>query len=406
MYEGKIIKFYREKYKLTQEQLGKDICSVTHISKIECAQTKYAPEIVNLLSNRLGINMELEVANFMNIKQRLLHWHDVIIMQLFEEMDQINYEFEMEELIQISEYHDMYQLLRAKYFLTHNKINEAYKIIKKIQKKEAKLAQYESNLLKHILGIYYLAKQEYVKVIQILKSIDNTNYKNPEYYYHLAVAYHTLKAPVLTYYYAEKSHQFFKQINNYLRVIDAEMLMIIQVQGETLDEEIIIRFKNLIRSCELCNSPDRKAKVLHNLAYEYFRGKRYKEASKYYKESMYLKDSECSSYLLSLEGYIRSSFEDAACNLEELIQEAETGLSTAKKHSYTLYIHLFKLLLYFLKSKEKEYYHYLNTRALPMFMKSGFSFLMERSKKELFNYYSKMDLNEQAMEIAQLIVNS
>jgi tetratricopeptide (TPR) repeat protein len=300
----------------------------------------------------------------------------------------------------------MYQLLRAKYYLTYNKINEAYKIIKKIQKKEAKLAQYESNLLKHILGIYYLAKQEYVKVIQILKSIDNTNYKNPEYYYHLAVAYHTLKAPVLTYYYAEKSHQFFKQINNYLRVIDAEMLMIIQVQGETLDEEIIIRFKNLIRSCELCNSPDRKAKVLHNLAYEYFRGKRYKEASKYYKESMYLKDSECSSYLLSLEGYIRSSFEDAACNLEELIQEAETGLSTAKKHSYTLYIHLFKLLLYFLKSKEKEYYHYLNTRALPMFMKSGFSFLMERSKKELFNYYSKMDLNEQAMEIAQLIVNS
>ncbi|WML27203.1 hypothetical protein [Neobacillus sp. OS1-33] len=33
MYEGKIIKFYREKYKLTQEQLGKDICSITLLRK-------------------------------------------------------------------------------------------------------------------------------------------------------------------------------------------------------------------------------------------------------------------------------------------------------------------------------------------------------------------------------------
>ncbi|WP_088073021.1 helix-turn-helix domain-containing protein [Gottfriedia luciferensis] len=406
MYEGKIIKFYREKNKLTQEQLGKDICSVTHISKIECAQTKYAPEIISLLSKRLGINMELEVANFMNIKQRLLHWHDVIIMELFEEMNQIYYEFEIEELIQISEYNDMYQLLKAKYLLTYNKLNEANKIIKMMQKKESKLAPFESNLLKHILGINYLAKQEYIKVIQILKSIDNSIYKNPEYYYHLAVAYHTLKAPVLAYYYAERSHQFFKQINNYLRVIDAEMLMIIQIQGDTLDEEIINRFKNLIRSCELCNSPDRKSKVLHNLAYEYYRGKKYTEASKYYKESMSLKNSESSRFLLSLEGYIRSSLEESNSNIEELIHHAEHGLSVAKKYNYVLYIHLFKLLLYLLKSKEKEYHHYLYSKALPMFLKNGFTFLIERSKKELFNYYSKMKLNDQAMEIANLIVNA
>ncbi|MGA5690182.1 hypothetical protein [Cytobacillus pseudoceanisediminis] len=35
MYEGKIIKFYREKTKLTQQQLGEGICSDTHVSKIE-----------------------------------------------------------------------------------------------------------------------------------------------------------------------------------------------------------------------------------------------------------------------------------------------------------------------------------------------------------------------------------
>lgn len=64
MYEGKIIKFYREKYKLTQEQLGKDICSITHISKIECNQTTFATEIIALICKRLGINMETEIKNF------------------------------------------------------------------------------------------------------------------------------------------------------------------------------------------------------------------------------------------------------------------------------------------------------------------------------------------------------
>src|SRR4030095_11753410 len=104
MYEGKIIKFYREKYKLTQEQLGKNICSITHISKIECNQTTYSTEIISLLSKRLGINMELEVKKLKNIKQSLVHWHDAIIMQLFEDMDQINSELEREDLIEISEY--------------------------------------------------------------------------------------------------------------------------------------------------------------------------------------------------------------------------------------------------------------------------------------------------------------
>ncbi|MDF2789575.1 MAG: hypothetical protein K0S80_2673 [Neobacillus sp.] len=70
MYEGKIIKFYREKYKLTHEQLGKDICS------------------------------------------------------MFKDMTQINGELEQEELIQISEYFYMYQLLLARYLLMDNKCHE------------------------------------------------------------------------------------------------------------------------------------------------------------------------------------------------------------------------------------------------------------------------------------------
>ncbi|MEC1525194.1 helix-turn-helix transcriptional regulator [Neobacillus niacini] len=125
MNEGKIIKFYREKYKMTQEQLGKGICSGTHISKIERLHTEYAPEIITLLSQRLGINIENELIKLNTIKNRLNHWHDVIVMQLFDEMNLINHELEQEDLIQISDYINLYKLLRVRYLLIHNLTEEA-----------------------------------------------------------------------------------------------------------------------------------------------------------------------------------------------------------------------------------------------------------------------------------------
>lgn len=407
MYEGKIIKFYREKYKITQEKLGKGICSVTHLSKIECTKTAFAPEIIALLCKRLGVNMDMEVAKLHNIKQQLFDWHYALIMKLVNDADQLNKELEQEELIQISDYYYMYQVLRARYFIMQDKLTEAYRIIKKVQKMENKMTPYETNLLKHVLGIYYLFKQEYIKAIETLKAIDNGIYNNPEYYYQLAVAYHRLQSPVLAYYYAEKSYQYFKDMNNYLRLIDAEMLMIIQVKDDDdVNEEIIQRFKKLIKSCDLCNAINQKAKVLHNLGYEYLRRKKYDQASKYFLESMSLKEKESLPYLISLESYIRSSYEGNLFPNDKLINLAENGLTIALNTDQLLYIHLFRLLLYLLKSKEQQYYQYLSNKALPMFTKFGHADLIERSNKELFNYYFNKNLKDEALEIAHSLVNT
>jgi HTH-type transcriptional regulator, quorum sensing regulator NprR len=405
MDEGKIIKFYREKYKMTQEQLGKGICSGTHISKIERLHTEYAPEIITLLSQRLGINIENELMKLNTIKNRLNHWHDVIVMQLFEEMDLIHHELEQEELIQISDYIYLYKLLRARYLLIHNLTEQALEIIKEIQKKEHKLSTYEANLFQHVLGVYYIAKHENLKALQALKSINDTDYNNKEYTYHLAVAYHSIESPVMAYYYADKSRQFFKEINNYLRVIDAEMLMAIQVKDDGNFKETIQRFESLIKSCELCHSPGRKAKVVHNLAFEYYRRKDYEPASLYYKESMLLKDNESSPYLLSLEGYIRSAYYGSLLPKDELLQLANEGLERALKKNEPLYINLFTLLSYLIQDKEQEYHQYLSDSSLPLFKKFGFVYLIKRSEKELFNYCVKQKQTRKALKIAQILIN-
>ncbi|WP_088044245.1 helix-turn-helix domain-containing protein [Bacillus sp. EAC] len=405
MNEGKIIKFYREKYQMTQEQLGKGICSGTHISKIERLQTEYAPEIMTLLSARLGINMEHELMKLNNINKRLDQWQNVIIMQLYEEMDLINNELLNEELIQISNNANLYKLLRIRYLLMHNLVEESFTFLNEIKKIEHKLSPYETNLLRHVLGIYYLAKHEHLKAIQSLKTINDREYTNDEHYYHLAVAYHSHEQPVLAYFYADKAKQFFKNTNSYLRVIDAEMLMLIQLKDDGEFTETIKGFENLIHSCDLCKSTERKARVLHNLAFEYFRKKNYDLASKYYYESMQLKDNESNPYLLSLEGYISSSFFGKLLGEDELFLLANEGLEKAKNKNDQLYINLFTLLDFLIKNKEHDYHQYLSEQSLPLFKKLGFVYLIKRSKKELFNYYVKLKQTGNALKLAQLMIN-
>ncbi|MBX4384500.1 hypothetical protein K4G98_28470, partial [Mycobacterium tuberculosis] len=76
--------------------------------------------------------------------------------------------------------------------------------------------------------------------------------KNPEYYLNLASAYLAVNSKVMAYYYAEKSLQFFIKTNNFLKVIDAEMIMLMTRESEGhLDfQKIVEQYNALIHTCE------------------------------------------------------------------------------------------------------------------------------------------------------------
>jgi HTH-type transcriptional regulator, quorum sensing regulator NprR len=408
MYEGKIIKFYREKAKLTQQQLGNGVCSDTHVSKIERGMTDYSPEITSLLSKRLGINIEEEVKRYIDTKKLLNRWHDAIIKQRFEEVETIKDELEKEPLIQVTDYQIFYELLMARYHLLHNDLEQADKIIVAIQLKHKDLPTYESNLLKHLFGICYLSKQEMIKAVNILKTINVEEYKNPEYYLFLATAYLAVNSKVMAYYYAEKSLKFFIKSNNFLKVIDAEMIMLMtrESDGHRDFQKIVEQYKALIQTCELCHAPDKKAKLLHNLAFEYNSRLEYEDASHLYQQSMMLKEKKSVVYLNSLEGFIRSCFDGNLLSNNELVKLGHEGLSIAKEMNQCFYTISFKLLLYLISHQNTEYFSYLCTDALPYFKKCGFVTLVQRYEKELFNYYLKTGEFGNALELADHLINS
>ncbi|PEZ06536.1 transcriptional regulator [Bacillus sp. AFS018417] len=407
MYEGKIIKFHREKAGLTQEQLVKGVCSVTHISKIERGVTEYSPEIITLLSERLEIDINQEIHSFRNIERQLHRWHDFIIMECFEKAEKIKTDFEKIKWLYLSDYHLLYKLLQAKYYLLHKNEKSAYEIATEVQRNYKKLTSYEQNLFKHIMGKCYLLKKDIPSAINTLKTIDAEEYNNLEYYYDLALAYYETNSKLMAYYYAEKALQFFKASSNFRKVIDTEILMLILVEeNEYFDfKETIERYENLIQNCDLCNVPHRKAIVLHNLAIRYFERKEYNAASELYKKAIDLKKETLPKNLNSLYGYIQSCFKGNLLSNKELLRLTHEGLASATNNNDFLSTILFNLLVYLIEDKEDYYYKYIENYALPFFRVNNYVNLLQLYKKELFNYYFKTGMNDKALKIAYNLIN-
>ena len=407
MYEGKIIKFYRQKAKITQEELGKEICSVTHVSKIERGLTEYSSEITMLLAKRLHIDMEQELTSLENLKSKLDDWHESMISQNRPKAMVLHNDLKEYKLLEVSEYATYYLLLVANYYLTQGCTKKAKKRIDKIQRVAENLSVYESNLFKHVLALYYIAVGEHTKSIDIFNTIDFKFYSNPSIYYDLAVAYQNVHSPVLAYHYAEKALNHFKKTNQFLRIIDTENLMLIQVESDQYRNfnDTIEQYENLIKLCDLCNSLEKKAKVLHNFAYEHFRRQNYETAGQLYKESMALKEKDSPLYLLSLEGYTRSALIGKFLPSEELIVLIEEGLSVAHYCDETLYRLIFTLHKYSAFHQKDEYHTYLFDTVLPYLKAHGYTLTAQTYDRDLFNYYTDKGNPDKALEVAERLIN-
>jgi HTH-type transcriptional regulator, quorum sensing regulator NprR len=401
MLKGKLIKFYREKAGLTQGQLCEGICSVTHLSKIERGITEYSGEITDLLSKRLEICQDDEFVSYQNLDQKLKRWHDTFVFQQNKETEALKSEIEKEPLIHLPDFQVSYQLLSARYYLSHNKIETALSIIRDLQKNESSFSLHDRNMLKHVLGMYYYLIGNYRDCIHILKSIDQNQYQQYEYYYHLALAYHLIHSNIISYYYAERALHYFQKTLNVIRIIDTETIMLLQLNAKELHDfdETRGRYEQLIRTCDSINEVDRKSKLLHNLAFELGKRKKYEESAKLYEEAMKLMDEKAPPYLTALEGYITSCHKGNLLSNEILLKLASKGLQIANSIS-TYHSIFFELHMYQLNQEEVQYYQFIESTAIPYFKNMGFTMFIEHYEKKLFQYYYQMGDKEKALELA------
>jgi len=402
MIEGKLIKFHREDSGLTQEQLAQGICSTTHLSKIERGITEYSSEITDLLARKLGIDMDVERSRYHSLQAKLSKWNDAIIMIRTNDIHQLKGEIEKEPLRFLSDFIIQYNLFLARYYLFLNKHGKAKEILGMFENKNYSLSPFEQNLLLHVKGIYYHSTRQFNICINILKQIDD-EYPNSEYYFHLALAYHSIHSNTFAYYYGQKALQFFQKTLNILRVIDSETLILIQLNAkEPFDmEETKQQYDKLLRVCESVNSNDRAHKIHNNLGFEYFRRKRYSESKASYEEALNLINDEtpASHYLVTLSGYILACMKGSLLSSRELNHLATKGLNMATQHQDPSYV-FFEIYLLTINEDEKELYEYIKNTALPHFKKTGSQLMYQHYERQLFLYYVKTGQTEKGFQLA------
>ncbi|MFB7138787.1 helix-turn-helix domain-containing protein [Gottfriedia sp. NPDC056225] len=414
MIEGEVIKFYRTKAGLTQEELGKGICSSKHVGKIERGTTSYSSEIITLFSERLHIDIRKEIANFEKLEKKLQNWHTAIIKLRMKEVESYKNELEESPFINSSRYDALYQLLLARYYLLHNDFKKTITIIQSLQRNYKDLPPFERNLLLHVIGNYYLGNynnsstENHHKAIQTLKKIDINEYGNPEYYYHLAMAYAWTDSKVMAYVYAEKALNHFKETSNYLRAINAESVMLLQASTDVhIDfKKLKQSYKNLIHDSEALNAPDKTGMLLNNFALEYYKRKEYEKAQKYYKAALQLEKKPSVIYLQRLNNYLKSSFEGKLMRKSALLNSAQKGLTIAEDLKNQHYQVLFTLLIYSIENKTKESLEYTEKTAFPYFKSRNHTVLMKRYGKQLYDYYVKEKEFEKAVEMSNYLMGT
>ncbi|MCP3739985.1 helix-turn-helix domain-containing protein [Rossellomorea sp. BNER] len=403
--QGEIIKFYRELKNLTQKELGEGVCSTTHISKIERGLTDVSMDIIETLTDRLGIDMKSEFHNYSELETKLKKWHDSIILKLETRIESLKEQLNGIALLKLPEFYRSYTLILTRYYLSKGEEKLAKSLIREMEC-WAGLTPYEKNMLLHIKGIYNLQykNDEHSKTISLLKEIDLNHYNNPEYHYHLALAYHSIRSRVLSYYHASKALLFFTESQSLSRMIETEMLMLIQVEQDEFYDPKDNQYQRLIYMAENYGLEHLHSKLIHNYGFHQLRYGQYEEACKFYRQSMETKGPLSPYYLGSLEGYLEALTKQGKTSNEELLQLAEQGISLAEKKQDITYSHFFRLHRYKLKAQEDQYFHYLETEAYPYFKEMGYVILSEHYQMKLFGYYMERGEMEKANSYAKSIV--
>ncbi|MGM0836578.1 MAG: helix-turn-helix domain-containing protein [Bacillota bacterium] len=405
MKEGLIIKLYRERAGLTQTELGKGICSVTHVSKIERGNTQYSLEITELICKRLGIDLSRELAKLEQLVNMLHEWLETMVQQQVAEMERIKKEIENNTYFQLPEVQHTYRILLARFFILKQEMEKGKEMLETCQKRSHLFDRFERNLLSHTWGIFYLTVGKTSEAMQHMIHINPLEYNNHEFYYHLASAFHQMEAKVKAYHYGSLALSFFQKTNNFKRILDTELLMVIQMEDNEIYQfdDTLNKYHSLIKSCRSYKEETKEMNLWHNLGVQYSAKGYYPEAKEAYKKVMEMGERIEHPYLRlgALRGYIHCSLLNGTYDNEELETYLNTGSTLAQQMNNKTYLYVFELLQLLLQSKDKkEYFFFLENTFHPHLQETGNRSLLSLYEKELFHYFRETGQYQKACELS------
>ncbi|NMH73543.1 helix-turn-helix transcriptional regulator [Bacillus sp. RO2] len=267
---GSLLKYYRTKLKMTQSDLCDGICSIPHLSKIENNEKEANIDTINLLLNKLNINIVDVKKSEETIKSLLDELIENIIYLQEEKIDITFKELNpYSEFVGFSSYIFIYELYKLRYYLFQKEMDKAYEQIKWLNKQKKNFSQHEEHLFLYFHGVYFILKGSYKEADTILLDLLNNNVDmgihNGEFFYHLALVKGNLEESGYAILYGKKALQFFTDTHNFKRILHVLMTLGISYTQSSLYDEAFDCFTHLKRNTEILKDTTLLPLVFHNL---------------------------------------------------------------------------------------------------------------------------------------------
>lgn len=371
---GPLIKYHRTKKKMTQAKLCEGICSITHLSKIENNFREGNAETIQLLLERLKIDIKEVEKGERNIQYLLdefvsyLQYYDLEKLPLaYEQLENFK------DFIIFTDFMYLYELYKFRYFLSMNELKEAEKQYKWLHVQKQNFSQHERYLLSYFHSISLVTRGKYTEadknLMKIIRQNINLGVFKGEVLYHIAVVKGHLEESNQAIIYGEKALEYFKEQINFKRILYTLLSLSMNYSRVKVYDKALETYGHLLRNAEIFNYDSLLPQVYHNIGDLHYIMGNYPIANAYFKKSQtrMLRDTE--DFLLCLFNLGQTEYQlqnwDASKGNFELLKEEASRL---KVNHYGMYATFYLILLDNKKSKAMEY---LEKKLLPYISTDG-----------------------------------
>lgn len=335
---GPLIKYFRTQMGLTQSELAKGICSVSHLSKIENNGKDANIETISLLLEKLNIDKgdikekEEQIKGLLSaLNEKMLFYQKNAVDQIFDKL------VGMEDIIPFSTSLYTYELYKYRYFLFKGNLKSADQQENLLSKQKKNFSQQETYLFQYYNAICLMMKGQYKKAdnsFDTLLLANNNDSVAGELHYHRALVKSSLEQSDHAIYFGKKALQSFMNEHNFIRILHALMLLGINYTHSKIYEEALDCYRHLMRNAELLNETQLLPHVYHNLGFLKAKMENYPKSIHYYEKSLSLQTVHNPQYLITLyaigEIYFLKKEYSKATNIFESVLTYAKKLSNQK----------------------------------------------------------------------------
>ncbi|NBJ69954.1 MULTISPECIES: helix-turn-helix transcriptional regulator [Clostridia] len=387
---GSIIKLQRTKRNMTQGELSEGIVSLSYLSKIENKKTKASPEIIQLLCNRLEI--ELTDTTDVQIAEKCQEWYGMLFDH-FDKQEMVTKYEELENLMDrsINDQTLMFEIHKIRYYcVLRDFVNALYKI-NELHEMAASFNPTLKYYWYKFKGNYYSFQEDHQHSMQYYKLAEEStrlaNINNEEVadlQYAISIEHSKLWEDLEAIEYAKQAMEVFQSNYNFIRCAQCHILLGIAYQRIKKPDISMKNYNLALKLAELSNNEDVTHLTHYNLGYLHSIMRNSEEAIKHYLIAIQNKNLTDKPKLEALTRLIQELYTIGDYdNAKEYLQHAKEILNLTDKRYYTkLYDYILQVYTCLLDGDLKQFKSVLADDFIP--------YLKRKEEFQHLVFYAKM----------------